>query len=51
LNVGSSKIASLPITTTVSPIDVKVGLLLAVVIVVIFLVYKYSFRKMEEEKF
>jgi microcompartment protein CcmK/EutM len=51
LNIGSSKIASLPITTTVSPIDVKVGLLLVVVIVVIFLAYKYSFRKMEEEKF
>jgi uncharacterized membrane protein len=51
LNVGNSNIASLPITTIVSPIDVKVGLLLAVVIVVIFLAYKYSFRKMEEEKF
>jgi len=51
LNVGSSKIASLPITTTVSPIDVKFGLLLVVVIVVFFLAYKYSFRKMEEEKF
>ena len=51
LNVGSSKIASLPITTTVSPIDVKFGLLLVVVIVVFFLAYKYSFRKIEEEKF
>jgi hypothetical protein len=51
LNVGSSKIASLPITTTVSPIDVRFGLLLVVVIVVFFLAYKYSFRKMEEEKF
>ena len=51
LNVGSSKITSLPITTTVSPIDVRIGLLLVVVIVVIFLAYKYSFRKMEEEKF
>jgi hypothetical protein len=51
LNVGSSKIALLPITTTVSPIDVKFGLLLVVVIVVFFLAYKYSFRKMEEEKF
>jgi len=50
-NVGSSKIALLPITTTVSPIDVKFGLLLVVVIVVFFLAYKYSFRKMEEEKF
>jgi hypothetical protein len=50
-NVGSSKIALSPITTTVSPIDVKFGLLLVVVIVVFFLAYKYSFRKMEEEKF
>jgi hypothetical protein len=50
-NVGSSKIALLPITTTVSPIDVKFGLLLVIVIVVFFLAYKYSFRKMKEEKF
>jgi hypothetical protein len=51
LNVGGGKIAPLPITTTVSPIDVKLGLLLVVVIVIFFLAYKYSFRKMEEEKF
>jgi hypothetical protein len=50
-NVGSSKITPLPITTTVSPVDVKFGLLLVVVIVVFFLAYKYSFRRIEEEKF
>jgi len=51
LNIGSAKITSMPITTTVSPIDVRIGLLLVVVIVVIFLAFRYSFRKMEEEKF
>jgi hypothetical protein len=49
LSVGKS--ASLSITTTVSPIDVKFGLVLVVVIVIFFLAYRYSFRKMEEEKF
>jgi hypothetical protein len=51
LNVGSSKIVPLPITTTVSPIDVKFGLVLVAMIMVFFLAYKYSFRKIEEEKF
>jgi len=52
LNVGSSaKLTPLPITTTVSLIDAKLGLLLVAVIIVFFLAYKYGFRKVEEEKF
>jgi hypothetical protein len=52
LNVGSSaKLTPLPITTTVSQIDVKLGLVLVAAVVVFFLAYKYSFRKIEEEKF
>jgi hypothetical protein len=52
LNLGSSvKLNPLPMTTTISLIDVKFGLLLVALIVFFFLAYKYKFRKIEEEKF
>jgi len=51
LNIVDSKAFSLPITTTVTPIDIKLALVAAILIVFFYLVFRYSFRKTKEERF
>jgi len=51
LSIESTETIRLPITTTVTQVDLKFALVVAALIVAIYLGFRYNFKKTEEERF
>ena len=51
LSLEAAKLSALPITTTVAQLDIKLALVVAILMILVYLAFKYSFRKTKEERF
>jgi len=51
LSLEAAKTSALPITTTITQVDLKLALAVAVMLIVAYLAFRYGFKKVKEEKF
>ena len=51
LSIGSARTFSMPITSTINSVDLKLALIVAVLLIFVYLAFRYSFRNNKEERF
>jgi len=51
LSIGGTRTFSMPITTTVNSVDIRLAIVVAVLLIFVYLAFRYSFRNKKEEIF